>query len=429
MNEKLKRWFSGIRIVNQVNLKRADSPFGARGSVPEWNTYYPTLDSATNEQRKFFHDWSVLVRKGRAPDIEGNLSYAYVLLYEIIEAFLKDKNLGRLLDRFDKVTDACSHYDKILESIGFWTGDAYLLLGDYDTAWDFLKTRFIRVTDVLNIRSKCRQTSIDGEVLSRVLGKSGRRLTKFGRSHEEQVTELTTVLLNEFHRQHGKNLVEHFCDQYDLWNLTEDDFSALRESYNNEDDFLLWKTSYLSNRKKKQGTFGHCLFPGVPFQTIFLDRTLTFLSVPHIVEGAVLNEGRRIVREAENTLREEMDLPKVGEGWIAETKLFQKVREAFPAEKVIHHGRPSWLGRHHIDIYFPHRAIGLEYQGVQHHSPVEYFGGEEAFKKQQARDKKKARLCKKNGCHLIYVQEGYDFTDVKTSIRESLSDSKESLDA
>ena len=52
--------------------------------------------------------------------------------------------------------------------------------------------------------------------------------------------------------------------------------------------------------------------------------------------------------------------------------------------------------------------IAVEYQGDQHFRPVEFFGGKEAFKKQQERDKIKKLKCEENNCDLIYVLPDYD---------------------
>ena len=57
------------------------------------------------------------------------------------------------------------------------------------------------------------------------------------------------------------------------------------------------------------------------------------------------------------------------------TELYYKIKETFPNEKVVHHGKPSWLGQQHLDIYFPYKNIAIEYQGLQHQEPVEFFGG------------------------------------------------------
>jgi len=121
---------------------------------------------------------------------------------------------------------------------------------------------------------------------------------------------------------------------------------------------------------------------------------------------------RRIIT---NELRVERNLPKVGEGWISETKLFYDIKKAFPEFEVKHHGNPYWLGRQHFDIYFTDLNIAIEYQGTQHQKPVEYFGGEEAFIKGKERDERKKKLCVENGCKLFYV---YPDDDTKKFIKE-----------
>lgn len=126
------------------------------------------------------------------------------------------------------------------------------------------------------------------------------------------------------------------------------------------------------------------------------------------------------MREAENTFREERDIPRVGEGWVAETALFYEVRDAFPNETVIQHGRPKWLARQHLDIFMPDRGVAVEYQGEQHDRPVDFFGGEEAFRKNVERDRKKLAKCKLNDVRVVYVREGYELAEV---VAEILSES------
>ena len=125
----------------------------------------------------------------------------------------------------------------------------------------------------------------------------------------------------------------------------------------------------------------------------------------------------QVTREAENTLREERGVPHVGEGWVAETELFYLIKSAFPDHKVEHHARPQWLGRQHLDIFIHEACVAIEYQGAQHYAPVAYFGGEEAFRLTQQRDKRKLSACQRNGIHLLYVDEGYSVENVIEQIR------------
>lgn len=124
-------------------------------------------------------------------------------------------------------------------------------------------------------------------------------------------------------------------------------------------------------------------------------------------------------RKVENDLREEMNLPKIGEGWISETHLFYILKDEFTEEIVLHHASPKWLGRQHLDIYFPELNIGIEYQGAQHYEPIEFFGGQVAFEKTVERDKRKKQLCEKHKCHLIYVDKGYELKEIIAEIEKA----------
>jgi hypothetical protein len=112
---------------------------------------------------------------------------------------------------------------------------------------------------------------------------------------------------------------------------------------------------------------------------------------------------RECGRKAENLLRDQIGVPQIGEGWIAETTLYHALRDAFPETIVIHHGRPNWLGRQHFDIWFPKWRIAVEYHGLQHFQPVEFFGGVEAFEETVERDKRKSDAAMKHGVRLIVV--------------------------
>lgn len=64
----------------------------------------------------------------------------------------------------------------------------------------------------------------------------------------------------------------------------------------------------------------------------------------------------------------------------------------------------------------PEYKIALEYQGEQHFSPIDIFGGEEGLKNSQARDKRKKQLSTRNGISLIEVLPGYEISDVIMNI-------------
>lgn len=125
----------------------------------------------------------------------------------------------------------------------------------------------------------------------------------------------------------------------------------------------------------------------------------------YIVRNSSINE---IIRNCENQVRQNMGIPKIGEGWVNETSLYYFLKSTFDKTEVINHASPNFLGRQHYDIYFSEFKIAVEYQGVQHQKPVDYFGGIEAFKKNKERDERKKKLSHENNIILIEVFPDYD---------------------
>jgi hypothetical protein len=117
---------------------------------------------------------------------------------------------------------------------------------------------------------------------------------------------------------------------------------------------------------------------------------------------------RPLHRQAENALREDLGYAHVGQGWVAETELFLLIRDTVGGQTgVEQHGVPQGFGRQHLDVWLPDWRIGVEYQGEQHDRPVDFFGGEDAWKLTVARDRAKRAKCKRLGIALIEVRPGY----------------------
>lgn len=56
-----------------------------------------------------------------------------------------------------------------------------------------------------------------------------------------------------------------------------------------------------------------------------------------------------------------------------------------------------------FDFYLQNYNILIEYNGIQHYEPVEYFGGKEKFESQVKRDNIKKEYCKKNNISLFEI--------------------------
>ena len=63
------------------------------------------------------------------------------------------------------------------------------------------------------------------------------------------------------------------------------------------------------------------------------------------------------------------------------------------------------LNNKKFDFYLElnNKKFAIEYNGKQHYEAIEYFGGEEAFKKQKERDSDKKQFCQKNNIELIII--------------------------
>ena len=102
--------------------------------------------------------------------------------------------------------------------------------------------------------------------------------------------------------------------------------------------------------------------------------------------------------------------------WKNELTLFHLVRKKYP--DTLYQYRPDWLGRQSLDIYIPSLRTAIEYQGVQHYQPVEFFGGEEALAQRRELDRQKRQLCRENQVRLI--EWPYSLEPAPTNLSDQL---------
>ena len=93
------------------------------------------------------------------------------------------------------------------------------------------------------------------------------------------------------------------------------------------------------------------------------------------------------------------------EKWINQYNLYKNIKILFKNldVKIFREFSPPsmWLQRLDIYIEINNQKVGFEYQGEQHYKPVDFFGGEEGFKKRQQLDKRKKDICRKLNIKLI----------------------------
>ncbi|MBQ8247518.1 MAG: hypothetical protein IJZ42_10330 [Lachnospiraceae bacterium] len=96
--------------------------------------------------------------------------------------------------------------------------------------------------------------------------------------------------------------------------------------------------------------------------------------------------------------------------WKSEFSLYVLVSSYF--EDAVFQYKADWLDRQSLDIYIPKYNIAIEYQGIQHYEPIEYFGGEEAYRENRRRDNEKKQKCDDNNVKLLYWPYTQEITDM-----------------
>ena len=377
-----------------LNLKKSECP------VPYWAHQYvyssDALTSASVEQTKYYAYFKKLFLENVFIDIEGNDNYSFILYYDLIREYYQNKDIRLLEQQFDNLE---KYYPKTGNYTSLSIIDEFEKQSDYDSVWKFLRRReYISVQTIWKYEQKLKRKLLDGDLIVRLGGFS--HLTDFGQNNIKSIKPFVEKYLRKYEIGENSNFFDLFFDSDRLYKASS------KNDYAPE----YYHKFYLS-----ESEYHH-------YKSIDNNRLMSndFNSVTHVVEKAILNQFRVILKKAEDLYRAEIGMPKIGEGWVSETELFYKIKDTFTDYEVIHHGNPDWLGRQHLDIYFPILKIGIEYQGLQHYEPVEYFGGKEAFQKNVERDYKKRELCEINNCALIYVNEKYDFDRIVLEIKERI---------
>lgn len=344
--------------------------------VPEFKTYYGTISSVNPKQRHFYEYWLSQWKKGEAVPVNGQIGYLFCYLYTSLN--LPIPKLITILNRMASVYPEEKH---VVWYCKWWLSDCYVLIKDYTIAVKVFPRIPINSQAGFNTNQLFSLKLLAGQRISGhdILTLNGPQVTPFGKKNIEQVSSYLEIIVRAKEGSENINLLE-------LW-----------KNGTPVSQYPIFTGSYKA----------HTI--DIPYYS-FTDNS------------EVANTISKLSREAENTVREEMGIPKVGEGWVSETELYYKLKSRFSNIEIIHHARPKWIGRQHLDIYIPSLKVAIEYQGLQHFKPIEYFGRDQAYQAQLKRDSRKKRKCKVNGVRLIYVQPDYTFDELVKEIIEKESE-------
>jgi hypothetical protein len=385
-------------IIEKENLGLTKSEL----IVPYWkNQYIYSFDEIKNanpEQITFYSHFKKNFENERFLDLEGNDNYIFVLCCDFLLHYHNYKQINLLQKQFSKIE---KYYPKAGGYISLSIIQLLEKNGDYDSSWEFIKMRdYVSVNTLWVYQNKLKKRTLSGNLISQLGGFS--HLTLFGQNNINEIKEHIIESLETYEKENNSAFFDLFFDDQKLFKSTNTnsyDPEYYLKFYLSESEYNFYKE--IDDNQEKSG--------------------LENLGLRHVVEKAILSQFRYIIRKAEDIYRVKIGMPKVGEGWISETELFYKITDNYKEFNVVHHGKPKWLGRQHFDIYFTELNIAIEYQGSQHYEPIEFFGGIEAFERTKERDENKQKLCLENNCELIYVNERYEFEEIKLKIEQAIN--------
>ena len=391
------------------------------GAVPRFDEYYAPVGDADPQVKAYYRWLKQELDQWRSPDVDGQVSYLFAYIYGVIRHFVRYRNYLVFEERFDWLRENYGH-TKVRSYLDRWHSDAAILTGRWAEAFELHQTANMAL--IHHISQFGPSPMLNGDTLSKLAGFRV-PLTQWGARRRKHVTAAAEHIAATRHVEVGGNIVDEAFLRFPggASAVTDQDIDILMDDLDNGLDMLHLAENLRSAanhaRMFRETPEDHrvTVFNGVG---VYVDPA-TVPAIPSFHGLVIENRAKWLFREAENKLRRDAGVPEVGDGWLSETELFQLIRGAFPDTRVVRHARPSWLVPQHLDVYLPRENVAIEFQGEQHYAPVEIFGGEVAFQKQQERDARKRSICEENGCLLLEVRSGYDPDLLIKTVRDAVS--------
>lgn len=373
--------------------------------LPDDCTVASDMESA---QREFYEWLRGEIDKNAYPAVGSQWRYILILGQDAVNSFVTVGPDGRgpLREILTKLIANYGPlgYQTLITSLQRWLSDLDELKGDLESAW---ARRHHSYEGYLRLwTGQRRMSASDIQPWANASGS----LTQYGHEYLDEVSVVLQGLLDEIHDREGASLAWSTYSRFLGVDLADSDVVDLAREL--EDtvpiDQLIECRGPIPEWRIRHHSGPVPAFASVPDHALAHPERRPSLPhlpvlVPPMAERVYDARCRLLWRAAENLFRTGAGLPRIGEGWVAETLLYQRVRAAFPGEVVVHQGRPDWLGQQSLDVFFPELMIGIEFQGVQHFEPVDVFGGEKGLVQTQLRDERKRRLCAEHGCILLEV--------------------------
>ena len=124
---------------------------------------------------------------------------------------------------------------------------------------------------------------------------------------------------------------------------------------------------------------------------------------------------QKYFKDVENEFRESLGIRFKEFGSDSEVSVYFFVKKLLPSHTIILQYSPDWLKPQRMDLFIKELNLAIEYQGEQHFSPIDYFGGEKQFKMLLENDNRKYELAKAMGVNLEYIRHD---ENIETRVNE-----------
>ena len=353
--------------------------------IPEWTGYFPEVENESDKVKEAYtyleNEWE---NGNRVDIVDNQSSYLFYYCYRLNDKCLVEHSQESLIETSNKYRNLLKIYGSDFPKINY-----------YATLWMMCLAKSIENSEVREYWLNYYLDHLCNDIKN--LNNLGSLLFK---GEEEYVPSKYFVDLFPIKSKlspYGRNFedeIRQFIEQ------------KIDLIYQNE------KINYIS----LFATVRNASYTIPTTINVDYDDVKDYMRVDGYIFTRDMDKIKSFIKDSENEWRKSNHLPEIGKGWIHESQLFEELRKTFKNQKIEQHARPKFLGQQHYDIYFPEYKIACEYQGDQHFKAISYFGGEDSFKSNQERDKRKRRISKINDVILIEVMPNYNLENLVEQI-------------
>jgi len=349
-------------------------------NVPPFESYarVNAIEFMDSKQKRFYFRFVDHWKRGTPIDVKGYISYLFPYALSVLHNITN--NPSDTIYELRLLQQVYNHEEKFSSYLKHWIFDAYTFNKEFWNAIGYIQSRYRYENKYFTSRILSLKYAMEAPISgSEILGLLPRKPRKLIIENQDFITNHLEHKVRNFENEHNVDFLSIITVQF-----------AMGPSVN-------------------------YLFSGTG---LLLGSEVDYYDYSELKDMKIVIEDW--VSDAENALRIIKGLPKIGEGWLNETLLYNIVSKIYEdlGYEVIHHSFPSFLGGQELDIHIPALNISIEYQGLQHYEPIEFFGGQEAFKRRVILDQRKKELCDANGVHLVYFR--YDEPINEEFVRERL---------